>query len=210
MQIKTVFIASAAFALASAKVILTNVVYSTITAGKPFTFTWADAEGPVALILRGAQPGAAVTDPNNLAEIYTIESNLSGESYVWNVPANIVQSTYAIEIRDSEDNNYGALFEVIGGVKTTTLQTASRTASGSSTGTATESSTSTGTESAETETATGSTTGTRTAASTSASRTASATPSASGTSAPAGGMASGLTSNLALVFVAVGALFMLN
>jgi len=210
MQFSRLLIASAAFALAQAQVILTNMDFAQITAGVPFKITWAKADGPVALILRGAQPGADVTDSRNLFAIYTIESNLQGVSeYTWNVPANTPQSTYAIEIQDSKTNNYGSLWEVIDGVPATTLATGSftgtRTGTRSATGTDTASMTSTGTESVETATATGSvTSGTASATRTSTSASSTAT------APPAGGMASGLTSNLALVFGAAAALFMLN
>jgi len=213
MQFSSLLIASAAFALAQSKVILTNVVYANITAGEPFTITWANATGPVALVLRGAQPGAPTTDPANLFAVYTIDSNLQGNSYVWSVPENTPQSTYAIEIRDAQDTNYGALWEVRNGVAATTLATGSftgtvtRSASQTTGSAATESLT--GTDSTETGTATG--TNTRSSATTTASRTAASTSaSATATAAPAGGMASGLTSNLALVFGAAAALFMLN
>lgn len=213
MQFSTLLVASAAFALAQSKVFLANMDFASITAGEDFTINWGNATGAVSLILLGRQPDGTVTDPANLFPVYTIESNLNGvSSYTWSVPANTPKSTYAIEIRDAGSglNNYSQLWEVIDGVPATTLLTGTPTGSRTASRTATGSNTASATESAETESATESSTVTR-SATTSASRTGTSTSaSTTATAAPAGGMASGLTSNLALVFGAAAALFMLN
>jgi hypothetical protein len=52
MQFSRFLAAAGAFAVASAKVILTNSAYQGITVGVSFTITWSDATGPVTLKLR--------------------------------------------------------------------------------------------------------------------------------------------------------------
>lgn len=211
MQYSTLFLTSALAALAQA-VEFTNPTFATITAGKPFEITWTEASGPVTIILKNGPPAALQT-------VSTIQSGLTGNTFTWNVPATLTQDTYALEIRDSTSTpNYSTQFELIGGVPAsasasvsgtatpTGSNTVSQTGSTTLTGTQTAATTSTGSQSASGTATTASTRSLVTSTSTRASGSATSSP----TSAPAGGMASGLTSNLALVFVAVGALFMIN
>jgi hypothetical protein len=196
MQFKSILVAAAAFACASA-LNITNTVVNNVTAGEPFTITWGGAKGPVTINLKN---GPAL----NLKTFGPpIGSGLSGGSFTWNVPSTLPADTYAFEITDGETTNYSAQFQLIGGASAS----ASATASSNSTSTASSSS-------KVTDASNSTTTRTSSRASNTASRTGSETTDSSATgtptSAPSGGMAAGLTSNLAFVFLAVGALMTLN
>jgi hypothetical protein len=67
MQFTSLILAAAAFVAVRAKVELTDVVYSTITVGKGFNITYANAAGPVTLTLQNG-------DPANLKTVASITS----------------------------------------------------------------------------------------------------------------------------------------
>jgi hypothetical protein len=67
MHFTSLVLAAAAFVAVNARVELTDVVYSTITVGKAFNITYADAVGPVTLTLQNG-------DPANLKDFTPITS----------------------------------------------------------------------------------------------------------------------------------------
>jgi hypothetical protein len=66
MQFSRLFLAAAATAGVHATVILTDPSYSGITANVPFEITWANADGPVTLVLLND------ADPNNVVPVETL------------------------------------------------------------------------------------------------------------------------------------------
>jgi hypothetical protein len=68
MQFSSLLLAAATLAVAKA-VQFTNTAaqLEAITAGTPFNITWADASGPVTLLLKDG-------DPSNLQTVLTIQS----------------------------------------------------------------------------------------------------------------------------------------
>lgn len=55
MQFSTLAVLSA-FVAAAQAVNFTVLVFSTVTAGKPFELSWAGAEGPVTILLKNGSP----------------------------------------------------------------------------------------------------------------------------------------------------------
>lgn len=126
---------------------------------KPFELTWADAEGPVTINLKGGPSG-------NLVTIDTLATGVTGDSTTITLKASDLPSdTYAFEIVDGSDVNYSVQFAFAG------TGTASTTAS------ATEKTTSSSPSSSATPSKSSSTSG-------SASRTASSTASGTTSSRP--------------------------
>lgn len=88
---------------------LTNVAqdYNGVTAGKPLTITWAQATGPVSILLK--------TGPStNLRTVSTIASGQTGTSYVWTPDSATPSGTYALEIQDTNGPNYSVQFPISG------------------------------------------------------------------------------------------------
>jgi len=88
--------------------------YTGVTAGKPLAITWAQATGPVTILLK--------TGPStNLRTVSTIASGQTGTSYVWTPDTTTPSGTYALEIQDSNGPNYSMQFPISG----TTAQSSS-------------------------------------------------------------------------------------
>ncbi|KAM0320820.1 hypothetical protein ACHAO8_000114 [Botrytis cinerea] len=176
MQFSTLFLAAAAATLASA-VKLTNADFA-VTAGSPFNITWADAEGPVTLLLKNG-PSTSLTT------VSTIGSGLTGTSYSWTPSSSLDSSLYAIEIQDSTSTpNYSQQFQVSGATAVASTVTASSTSASSASGSSTSGSSTSGTS-------TGSSTGSSsTASSTSESSTSNGTSTSASSSPTASGNSS--------------------
>ncbi|KAJ4394219.1 hypothetical protein N0V93_003436 [Gnomoniopsis smithogilvyi] len=117
---------SAAISQALALVALTNTNWA-VTEDTPFEITWTDANGPVTLLLKDGPS-------SNLATVATIASGLTGTSFSW-TPTGIPSGTYAVEITDSEDTNYGSQFTYAGTGSATTTSAATSATTASSTAT---------------------------------------------------------------------------
>ncbi|KAM0155229.1 hypothetical protein ACHAPG_006073 [Botrytis cinerea] len=176
MQFSTLFLAAAAATLASA-VKLTNADFA-VTAGSPFNITWADAEGPVTLLLKNG-PSTSLTT------VSTIGSGLTGTSYSWTPSSSLDSSLYAIEIQDSTSTpNYSQQFQVSGATAVASTVTASSTSASSASGSSTSGTSTSGTS-------TGSSTGSSsTASSTSESSTSNGTSTSASSSPTASGNSS--------------------
>lgn len=61
MRFSFVFLAASAFIAAWAQPKFTNSEFGTLTAGKAFTLTWSNAQGPVTITLKNGNPGALQT-----------------------------------------------------------------------------------------------------------------------------------------------------
>ncbi|ATZ46875.1 hypothetical protein BCIN_02g02210 [Botrytis cinerea B05.10] len=181
MQFSTLFLAAAAATLASA-VKLTNADFA-VTAGSPFNITWADAEGPVTLLLKNG-PSTSLTT------VSTIGSGLTGTSYSWTPSSSLDSSLYAIEIQDSTNTpNYSQQFQVSGATAVASTVTASSTSASSASGSSTSGSSTSGTSTSGTST--GSSTGSSsTASSTSESSTSNGTSTSASSSPTASGNSS--------------------
>jgi hypothetical protein len=206
MHLSTALLAAAAFTGLASAVEFTNSVFNNVTAGESFTFTWTDASGPVTITLKNGPR-------DDLQDVQVVTSGETGESFTWQVPASLEADTYAFEIEDSEGvPNYSIQFELIGGAEPSASASADSSAVATST-VEVVNSTTTSMSVLTTTTGASNLTTTRSATRTpSGSATQSGSESeASETSAPeSDGMAAGLTSPLAFVFLAVGALMVLN
>ncbi|TQS36566.1 hypothetical protein Golomagni_02978 [Golovinomyces magnicellulatus] len=97
---------SAVFAIAeSAKLTNTAESFNGVTAGKPLTITWAEASGPVTLLLK-AGPST------NLRTVSTLASGQTGNSFVWTPETTLPSDTYAIQINDASGINYSMQFPI--------------------------------------------------------------------------------------------------
>ncbi|KAI0600898.1 Ser-Thr-rich glycosyl-phosphatidyl-inositol-anchored membrane family-domain-containing protein [Biscogniauxia sp. FL1348] len=170
--IASVFLAALA-GLANAKVILTNTNYDDIQVGKAFEITWADAEGPVTILLKnGAE--------NDLKDVSTITSGQTSGSFSW-TPSSDLSGNYAFEITDGVDVNYSQMFTLNGTPSTTTTAASSASSTGSSTSTSYPSSTQEASSTLSTITKSSSTS----SATSSATSASSGSPSSSGSASPA-------------------------
>ncbi|RKF75957.1 putative extracellular matrix protein [Golovinomyces cichoracearum] len=99
---------SALFALAqSAKLTNTADSFNGVTAGKPMTITWAEASGPVTLLLKEGSS-------TNLRTVSTIASGQTGNSFTWTPDTTLPSDTYAIQINDASGVNYSVQFPIKG------------------------------------------------------------------------------------------------
>ncbi|KAI5923318.1 Ser-Thr-rich glycosyl-phosphatidyl-inositol-anchored membrane family-domain-containing protein [Camillea tinctor] len=186
--IASVFLAALA-GLANAKVILTNTNYESIQVGQAFQITWADAEGPVTILLKnGAE--------NDLKDVATLASGQTSGSFSW-TPGSDLSGNYAFEITDGVDINYSPMFTLDGTPSTTTAATTGATTSTSSYLGTTQSASSTLTT-ITTSSSVSSTNGTATASTSSGSSSSAAPATTSGaanSSAPATTSASSTSSS---------------
>ncbi|RKF83928.1 putative extracellular matrix protein [Golovinomyces cichoracearum] len=99
---------SAIFALAqSAKLTNTAESFNGVTAGKPMTITWAEASGPVTLLLKEGSS-------TNLRTVSTLASGQTGTSFTWTPDTTLPSDTYAIQINDASGVNYSVQFPIKG------------------------------------------------------------------------------------------------
>ncbi|KAI6249092.1 hypothetical protein HI914_02418 [Erysiphe necator] len=81
--------------------------FASVTTGKPFTISWAEASGPVTILLKSGPS-------TNLRTVSTIASGQTGTSYVWTPDSSIPSGTYAFEIDDANGVNYSVQFPISG------------------------------------------------------------------------------------------------
>ncbi|KFY33902.1 hypothetical protein V494_07220 [Pseudogymnoascus sp. VKM F-4513 (FW-928)] len=99
-----------AFAMANAKVMLTNSDYSGITFDHPFTIHWQGATGMVSLLLKNGVP-------SNQLLVDTIADGLSGNSFTWYPEGELEEGIYNLEIKDSSGGvNYSPQFRIDHGI----------------------------------------------------------------------------------------------
>ncbi|RKF78721.1 putative extracellular matrix protein [Golovinomyces cichoracearum] len=109
---------SAIFALAqSAKLTNTAESFNGVTAGKPMIITWAEASGPVTLLLKEGPS-------TNLRTVSTLASGQTGNSFTWTPDTTLPSDTYAIQINDASGVNYSVQFPI----KSATTQPSSSSA----------------------------------------------------------------------------------
>ncbi|KAK2065811.1 hypothetical protein LY76DRAFT_599902 [Colletotrichum caudatum] len=115
----------AGFAALAQAVQLTNTNFE-VVAGKPFTITWSDAQGPVTLTLKNGPS-------SNLATVQSIATGQSGTSFVWTPSTTLPSDQYAIEISDGTGTpNYSEQFSLATDVTASASASASATATASS------------------------------------------------------------------------------
>ncbi|KAK2030874.1 hypothetical protein LX32DRAFT_637749 [Colletotrichum zoysiae] len=115
----------AGFAALAQAVQLTNSNFD-IEAGKPFTITWSDAQGPVTLTLKNGPS-------TNLVTVQSIASGQSGTSFVWTPSTTLPSDQYAIEISDGTGPpNYSEQFSLATDVTASASASASATTAASS------------------------------------------------------------------------------
>ncbi|ROW11240.1 hypothetical protein VMCG_01403 [Cytospora schulzeri] len=106
-----------------------------VTAGKSFTLTWSDADGPVTITLKDG----ASTD---LKDVEVLATGLTGTSYTWTPDSSLTSATYAFEIDDDSGTpNYSPQFQYQGSASASASTTLASSTSGSSTASSTASST---------------------------------------------------------------------
>ncbi|OBT98091.1 hypothetical protein VE01_03785 [Pseudogymnoascus verrucosus] len=110
MYFSQILVLGAAFAMANAKVMITNSDYSGITFDHPFTVTWQGATGMVSLLLKNGVP-------SNQLLVDTIADGLSGNSFTWYPEGNLEEGIYNLEIKDSSGGvNYSPQFRIDHGI----------------------------------------------------------------------------------------------
>lgn len=126
MKFTAGFIAVVTAAAPAWAIQLTNSAYA-VEAGKPFTLTWSDSEGPVTVTLKNG----ASTD---LKDVEVLASGLTTTSFTWNPPSSLPSDTYAFEVADSSSNspNYSPQFTFQGSAAATTGSSASSSAASTS------------------------------------------------------------------------------
>ncbi|RKF62114.1 putative extracellular matrix protein [Erysiphe neolycopersici] len=90
--------------------------YNGVTSGKPFTITWAEAAGPVTILLKSGPS-------TNLRTVSTIASGQTGTSYKWTPDSNLPSGVYAFEIQDSNGPNYSVQFPISGSTSSSSSST---------------------------------------------------------------------------------------
>ncbi|KAK2046980.1 hypothetical protein LZ31DRAFT_551776 [Colletotrichum somersetense] len=115
----------AGFAALAQAVQLTNSNFD-VEAGKPFTITWSDAQGPVTLTLKNGPS-------TNLVTVQSIATGQSGTSFVWTPSTTLPSDQYAIEISDGTGTpNYSEQFSLATDVTASASASASATTAASS------------------------------------------------------------------------------
>ncbi|KFY65852.1 hypothetical protein V496_02292 [Pseudogymnoascus sp. VKM F-4515 (FW-2607)] len=110
MLFMQILVLGSAFAVANAKVIITNSDYSGITFDQPFTVTWQGATGMVSLLLKNGVP-------SNQLLVDTIADGLSGNSFTWYPEGDLEEGIYNLEIKDSSGGvNYSPQFRIDHGI----------------------------------------------------------------------------------------------
>ncbi|KAL5347137.1 hypothetical protein ACLOAV_007444 [Pseudogymnoascus australis] len=105
-----ILVLGSAFAVANAKVIITNSDYSGVTFDQPFTVTWDGATGMVSLLLKNGVP-------SNQLLVDTIADGLSGNSFTWYPEGDLEEGIYNLEIKDSSGGvNYSPQFRIDHGI----------------------------------------------------------------------------------------------
>ncbi|KFZ05467.1 hypothetical protein V501_08335 [Pseudogymnoascus sp. VKM F-4519 (FW-2642)] len=122
MYFSQILVLGAAFAMANAKVMITNSDYSGITFDHPFTVTWQGATGMVSLLLKNGVPSNQLL-VDTIAETMEIvkadlqPDGLSGNSFTWYPEGNIEEGIYNLEIKDSSGGvNYSPQFRIDHGI----------------------------------------------------------------------------------------------
>ncbi|KAK1981292.1 Ser-Thr-rich glycosyl-phosphatidyl-inositol-anchored membrane family-domain-containing protein [Colletotrichum cereale] len=120
----------AGFAALAQAVQLTNSNFN-VEAGKPFTITWSDAQGPVTLTLKNGPS-------TNLVTVQSIATGQSGTSFTWTPSSTLPSDQYAIEISDTSGGppNYSAQFSLATDVTASASVSATATTAASGTTTA--------------------------------------------------------------------------
>ncbi|KAG6363479.1 hypothetical protein INS49_008579 [Diaporthe citri] len=118
MKFTAGFIAVVTAAAPAWAIQLTNSAYA-VEAGKPFTLTWSDSEGPVTVTLKNG----ASTD---LKDVEVLASGLTTDSFTWNPPSSLPSDTYAFEVADSSSNspNYSPQFTFAGSAASASVSSA--------------------------------------------------------------------------------------
>jgi len=108
MYFSRIAICSALLAITrAAKLTNTADNFNDVTTGKPLTITWAEASGPVTVLLK-AGPST------DLRTVSTIASGQTGNSFVWTPESSLPSDTYAIQINDASGVNYSVQFPIKG------------------------------------------------------------------------------------------------
>ncbi|KAM0286933.1 hypothetical protein ACHAQH_000617 [Verticillium albo-atrum] len=109
MKTTSVTVLAALVAYVQAKASFTNTEddFAAIAAGEEFTLTWADAEGPVTILLKSGPS-------DDLSTVSTITTGETGDSFTWSVPTDLVSGEYAFEINDGTEPNYSVQFPLEG------------------------------------------------------------------------------------------------
>ncbi|KAI5279239.1 hypothetical protein KEM52_004448, partial [Ascosphaera acerosa] len=95
-------------AMVEAKVAFTKMP-SDAQVGQAVTISWADAQGPVTILLKKG-------DSNDLKTVATLTSNASGNEFTWTPSEDLAEgSDYALEIDSAGEVNYSPQFPVKGG-----------------------------------------------------------------------------------------------
>ncbi|KKY38354.1 putative extracellular matrix protein [Diaporthe ampelina] len=126
MKFTAGFLAVVAAAAPAWAIQLTNSAY-VVEAGKPFTLTWSDSEGPVTVTLKNG----ASTD---LQDVEVLASGLTTDSFTWTPSSSLPSDTYAFEVTDSSSNspNYSPQFTFQGSAATASSAASSSVSSTSS------------------------------------------------------------------------------
>ncbi|KUI57242.1 hypothetical protein VP1G_04492 [Cytospora mali] len=203
----------------------TNSDY-TVTAGKTFTLTWADASGPVTITLKDGPS-------TNLKDVEVLASGVTGTSFTWTPDSSLPSDTYAFEIEDSTGvPNYSSQFTFQGSASAsasssvasstsvsstlssstvTSTKSASSTSSGSSSSGSSSSGSATAATTSDSSTASASSTTTKSSSSSKSSTATSSTSTSTSTSTPVNTNDSKkLGSPLALIMGAVISLVVFN
>lgn len=119
MKFTAGFLAVVAAAAPALAIELTNTAYA-VEAGKPFTLTWADSEGPVTVTLKNG----ASTD---LKDVEVIASGVTTSSFTWTPPSSLPSDTYAFEVSDSSSKspNYSPQFTFAGSAASASVSSGS-------------------------------------------------------------------------------------
>ncbi|KAM0332183.1 hypothetical protein ACHAQA_002458 [Verticillium albo-atrum] len=109
MQFTSATILAALVAYVQAKAEFTNTLedFAGIIPGEDFTLEWANAEGPVTILLKEGPS-------DDLSTVETLISGETGNSFTWSVPTNLPSGQYAFEIDDGDEVNYSRQFPLQG------------------------------------------------------------------------------------------------
>lgn len=199
---KALLAGASLLALVAAEAPKITSIFTSLTPGETVTITWigGDSTKPVDLILRSGNSG-------NL-DINGPIGTGTGGSFTWVVPSDLKSlPSYAIEIKQDGQSNYGPQFAILGGTGTGTVKATTDSATPTPTSANSTTVTTTSSDSTSTSTISGNVTSTISLKTTGSTR---APPTGSSTVAPNANTAAGLASPLALVLSAVMAMIYFN